>query len=118
MTKGSGYLDPYTVLQPPLPERGPVAGVPNTLPLQDLNRDAELGRVGCSSCSGQGTATSPSPRHKTNFYSMLQRSGQTNRGPYCWLSTERSSRCEESGRAARSPRRNIARLARFLIKLQ
>jgi len=25
-----------------------MAGVPNTLPLQDLNRDAELGRVGCS----------------------------------------------------------------------
>jgi len=45
-----------------------MAGVPNTLPLQDLNRDAELGRVGCSSCPRQGNATFPSLRHKTKFY--------------------------------------------------
>jgi len=58
-----------------------MAGVPNTLPLQDLNRDAELGRVGCSLCPGQTTATSQSPWHKTKFYNMLDTAGQTNRGP-------------------------------------
>jgi len=57
-----------------------MAGVPNTLPLQDLNRDAELGRVGCSLCPGAGKCYVPRPRHKTSFYNMLEGSGQTNRG--------------------------------------
>src|SRR5580704_12544946 len=58
-----------------------MAGVPNTLPLQDLNRDAELGRVGCSSCPKQGNATFPSPRNKTNLYNMLDESGSNQTPP-------------------------------------
>ena len=51
-----------------------MAGVPNTLPLQDLNRDAELGRVGCQMCRRLGS--DPSPWHKTNFYNTLEGAGQ------------------------------------------
>jgi len=44
-----------------------MAGVPNTLPLQDLNRDAELGRVGRSLCCGRGSAASPKPTAQDQF---------------------------------------------------
>ncbi len=47
-----------------------MAGVPNTLPPQDFNRSAELGRVGCSAAEGPRVGSSSLPRatrHKTSF---------------------------------------------------
>jgi len=44
-----------------------MAGVPNTLPLQDLNRDAEFGRVGCSSCPGQESLRSRAHSTRPSF---------------------------------------------------
>src|ERR1700719_4188686 len=59
MTTGSGYFDPAHGLRSLLKRRARerMAGVPNTLPLQDLNRDAEFGRVGCSLCRRQRNTT-------------------------------------------------------------
>jgi hypothetical protein len=82
MTTGSGYLDPaHPIPRSKAERRERIAGVPNTLPLLDLNRDTELGRVGCSSHPGQGNGVTQSPRHKTKFYNMLAKAGQTGKTP-------------------------------------
>ncbi len=63
--------------------RGAFAGVPNTLPPQDLNRSAKLGRVGCSAPKSPRSGSAASlgrARHKTSFYNMLGNQGQTGRG--------------------------------------
>jgi hypothetical protein len=62
--------------------RGAFAGVPNTLPPQDLNRSAKLGRVGCSAPKSPRSGSAASlgrARHKTSFYNMLGNQGQTGR---------------------------------------
>jgi len=38
-----------------------IAGVPNTLPPQDFNRSAELGRVGCSAPESPRAGSEVSP---------------------------------------------------------
>jgi hypothetical protein len=68
-----------------------MAGVPNTLPLQDLNRDAELGRVGYSPHPEQGNAATRSSTHRTKFYNMLETTGQTDRNNVEWLNFQNSA---------------------------
>jgi len=94
MTTGSGSLDPAhrspTTLKN-AERREHMAGVPNTLPLQDLNRDAELGRVGYSLHPEQGNAATRSSRHRTKFYNMLETTGQTDRNKAEWLNFQNSA---------------------------
>src|ERR1700733_14327694 len=80
MTKDS-VLDRHTVSRRSSTERGSAWPEFRTrFHCKNVNRDAELGRVGCLMCRGQGSATDPSPRHKTNFYNMLEKEGQTSCG--------------------------------------
>src|SRR5580704_7359425 len=57
------------------------AGVPNTLPLQGMNRSAELGRVGFFVCAGsvrnEANHSPNAVQHKTGVYSMPRKTGQT-----------------------------------------
>src|SRR5581483_2782864 len=54
-------------------------GVPNTLPLQDLTRSAELGRVGRVLA---GNSRMNMPPHKTISYSTSAEGGQTTSSPW------------------------------------
>ena len=70
------------------------AGVPNTLPPQDWNRNAEFGRVGCSVPSyQQHLPYGPVPHllgpwHRTDLYNMIRRAGQNKTAHYAMAGSE------------------------------
>src|SRR4029077_15407198 len=82
--------------------RGAFAGVPNTLPPQDLNRSAKLGRVGCSAPKSPRSGSAASlgrARHKTIFYNMLAKQGQT--GAEVQFDKEASQACDIASQRTR-----------------